>query len=78
MDLSDHYPLIVKFQMRRPVDFNDDSTIDLNDLAMLVSAWLAESGDPLWDVKYNLKLPPDDVINFLDFAVFAESWLDAP
>ena len=74
-DLSDHYPLMVKFQIRRLVDFNDDSKIDFNDFAMLASAWLAESGDPLWDVKYNLNIPPDDVINMRDFAVFVESWL---
>ena len=42
---------------------------------MLVSEWLADSGDLLWNGKYNLNVPPDGMINMLDFADILSGWL---
>ena len=54
-------------------DFSRDCYVDINDLGMLTEVWLDEV-DP--HVKYNLFRGDDayGVINFFDFAVFANSW----
>jgi hypothetical protein len=51
-------------------DLDGDCKVNLDDLAILVSAWL--QNEPSVDIA-----PPggDDIVNFLDFAKFAESWL---
>ena len=60
-------------------DFSRDCYVDMDDLEMLAEVWLSEidpRGDP--NGKYNLyrgdEAAPYGVINFLDFAVFADSW----
>ena len=50
-------------------DFNDDGSVDLEDLAVLAGCWLGY--DPLVDIA---PAGGDGIVNFLDFAKFAESW----
>lgn len=58
-----------------PGDFNRDCYVDMNDLEMLAEVWLDEV-DP--HSKYNLSRNDDTglygIINFLDFAVYADTW----
>jgi hypothetical protein len=56
-------------------DFDDDCKVNLDDLAVLILAWLSKPGDDNWNSDCDIFLPPDNVINFLDFAVLAENWL---
>ncbi|MBA7628910.1 Thermophilic serine proteinase [subsurface metagenome] len=52
-----------------PGDFDRDGSVDLDDLKTLATHWLGD--EPLVDIA-----PPerDGIINFLDFAIFAENW----
>lgn len=56
-------------------DFNEDSGVNLIDLATFVSAWLSKPGDGNWNEKCNINFPSDNVINILDFNIFAGQWL---
>jgi hypothetical protein len=49
--------------------------IECRSLAVLASAWLSNSGSGNWNLNCDISLPPDNVINFKDFAVFAQNWL---
>lgn len=51
-------------------DFNYNWQVDIDDLTRLGEKWLLEENDILED------LYEDGLINFRDFAVFAESWLN--
>lgn len=45
------------------------------DLAAFAEAWLATPQSPNWNPRADLAPPtPDDLINFLDFVIFAEHW----
>ncbi len=56
-------------------DFSRDCYVDMNDLEMLTEVWLNEV-DP--NAKYNLcrsdETGPYGIINFADFAIFAQGW----
>jgi hypothetical protein len=58
-------------------DFNRDCRVDMNDLSMLADVWLEEVAI---DSIYNLSSAGDDeetgIVNFADFAVFADYWLE--
>ena len=56
-------------------DFDSDCDVDYDDLAILVSAWLTTPGQPNWNPACDIAEPNDNIINELDFAVFAESWM---
>ncbi|MGA2916786.1 MAG: glycoside hydrolase family 71/99-like protein [Sedimentisphaerales bacterium] len=49
--------------------------IDCSTLGVFTSAWLSEPGDGNWNPGCDISLPADNIINFLDFAVFAQNWL---
>ncbi len=55
----------------RTADFDQSGSVDYVDLSILVQAWLSQPGDENWDVRCDISNPADDIINFLDFAVFA-------
>jgi len=59
-----------------PGDFEPDGDVDLADLANLCFAWLSSSGEPDWDQIYDISIPPDNIINFKDFSVLAQYWLE--
>jgi len=56
-------------------DLDGDCMVNMDDLEVLISAWLSTSGDGNWNADYDISLPPDNVINLKDFAVYAENWL---
>ena len=51
-----------------PEDLNHDCYVDMKDLEMLVGQWLVE------DPNYEYDLFEDGIVNFYDFAFFAEYW----
>jgi len=55
-------------------DFDKDNDVDIDDLAIFVSAWLTGPKDGQWNTACDIKAPTDDFIDFLDYAVFADSW----
>jgi hypothetical protein len=59
-----------------PGDFEPDGDVDLTDLANFCFAWSTSPGDPEWNQVYNIHIPPDNVINFKDFSVLAQYWLE--
>jgi len=56
-------------------DFNNDGRTNLADYAVFAAAWLSEPGQPAWNPVCDISIPPDNVINMLDFAVFTNNWL---
>lgn len=55
-------------------DINLDGIVDGRDLRLLCSAWLSHFGEENWIQRCDVSEPADLVIDFLDFAVFAEQW----
>ncbi len=57
-------------------DFDIDGDVDLDDLDVLVAAWLSGSGDGNWNPNCDVAPQPatDEHINFLDYAIFAEDY----
>ncbi len=85
MDLSDHYPLIVKFELfdggctaREKGDLNCDRVINFADLAILSSTWGSRVGDDAWDLACDIGDPCDDVIDLKDVRALAQTWLSMP
>jgi hypothetical protein len=58
-----------------PGDFEPDGDVDELDLRTLCAAWLAGHGQPRWNPVCDIALPPDNIINFRDFDVLAQNWL---
>lgn len=56
-----------------PGDIAGDGKVDMDDLKILAEQWLQPPGVPSADIA---PLPPDDIVNFLDFAVIADHWLE--
>ena len=56
-----------------PGDFTLDGIVDERDLEVLASQWLSQPGNPSADIA-----PPggDNLINFLDFIILTEHWLE--
>ncbi len=59
----------------RTADFDRSESVDYIDLSILVQAWLSQPGDGNWDGRCDISHPADDIINLLDFTVFARQWL---
>lgn len=80
MDLSDHYPLVVRFRLDPgcPIplkgDFDCDHVVGFPDLAILCSAWLSGPGGGAWDRACDMSDPGDDFIGMKDFDAFAGQW----
>ena len=56
-------------------DFDDDGDMDFYDLAVISEAWLSKTGDLNWNPVCDISEPKDGIINWLDFALFAQNWL---
>ncbi len=69
-----NYP---KFAWQIPLlgDFVCPDGVDFIDFAVLGSAWMSEPDKGNWDPECDISDPNDDIINFLDLAVFTENWL---
>ena len=58
-----------------PGDFEPDCDVDMDDLDVLVSAWLSTPGGDGWNASVDIYETGGDIIDFMDFAAFAEYWL---
>ena len=84
-DLSDHFPLFVKFEIfeggctaRMKGDLNCDRLINFADFAILASAWMSGPNDISWDPACDISEPADDFIDTKDVDIFAQAWLTTP
>ena len=57
-----------------PGDFEPDGDVDGYDLGTFVAAWLSKPGDGNWNPDCDIFTDTDNIINFKDYAVFAEDW----
>jgi len=55
-----------------PSDINGDEEVNLEDLEVLAEQWLGPPGEPSADIAP--EPDGDGIIDFLDFALFAENW----
>ncbi|MGD8500208.1 MAG: right-handed parallel beta-helix repeat-containing protein, partial [Phycisphaerales bacterium] len=58
-----------------PGDFEPDGDVDLDDFAVLATAWLAEDGEGRYNSDCDISIPPDGSIDLLDLLVFIDNWL---
>ncbi len=58
-------------------DFEPDCKVGIRDLGILSTAWLSSFGDDNWNPDCDIHGPSDNIINFLDFCVLAEHWLES-
>jgi hypothetical protein len=56
-------------------DYDLDCSVEFDELAKTISAWLSTSTEPGWDSTYDISKTKDGVVNLLDLAVFANGWL---
>jgi len=56
-------------------DLDGNCKLDLEDLTILAIAWLSSSGDPAWNPTCDLAIPPDGIVNLMDFSILASNWL---
>ena len=81
MDLSDHYPLVVKFRLEAAcepqfrADLDCDGIVRFSDLAILCSAWLSGPGNRTWDRACDISEPCDDFVDMKDLDRFAQDWM---
>ncbi len=57
-----------------PGDFDNNGVVDTYDLDTLATAWLSGPGDGNWNPDCDIAEPPDNFIDFSDYAVFADNW----
>lgn len=55
-----------------PGDLNQNCYVDMNDLGLLADQWLTEEPNYIYDLFQD----EDDIVNFLDFAILADGWMD--
>jgi hypothetical protein len=55
-------------------DFDGDSDVDLVDAAVIFDSWLKVPADTGYDSRANLYEDPSGIVDFYDFAVFANEW----
>jgi hypothetical protein len=58
-------------------DFEFDCDVDTYDLEIFCSAWLSSEGQGNWNAACDVAEPPDNMINFNDYAIFVENWLES-
>jgi len=59
-------------------DFDGDSDVDVLDLDVFCDSWLKVPADAGYDSRANLYADPSGIVDFDDFAVFANEWEPAP
>ena len=59
-------------------DFDGDSDVDLEDMYVYFNSWLKVPADANYDSRANLYDDPAGIVDFDDFAVFANQWKPAP
>jgi hypothetical protein len=61
-----------------PADFDGDSDVDIMDAAAFFDSWLKVPGNTGYDSRANLYADSSGIVNFYDFAVFANQWKPVP
>jgi len=56
------------------VDFDGDGDVDWADAKVFCDSWLKVPGDPGYDSRANLYEDPLGIVNFYDYAIFANEW----
>jgi hypothetical protein len=56
-------------------DFDGDGDVDSYDFATIAEAWLSEPNKPNWNPACDISEPKNNIIDWRDFAVFAQDWL---
>ncbi|MBN2020623.1 MAG: hypothetical protein JW749_10420 [Sedimentisphaerales bacterium] len=56
-------------------DINLDGIVNYEDFVIFANAWRSQFGQAAWFSRCDINSPKDMVVDFLDFAVFAEEWL---
>jgi len=59
-------------------DFDRDGDVDVADLEVFCGSWLKVPGDTGYDSRANLYESPLNIVNFYDYAVFANEWHPPP
>jgi len=59
-------------------DFDRDGDVDWADAEVFCGSWLKVPGDPGYDSRANLYEDPLSIIDFYDYAVFANEWNPPP
>ena len=59
-------------------DFDGDLDVDLVDAAVFFNSWLKVPADADYDSRANLYEDPSGIVDFYDFAVFANEWEPVP
>jgi hypothetical protein len=59
-------------------DFDGDANVDVLDLAVFAGSWLKVPGNAGYDSRANLYGDPLGIVDFSDFAVFANQWSPPP
>jgi len=55
-------------------DYDGDYDVDVVDLEVICSSWLKTQGQPGFDWRADLYGDGDNIIDFSDYAIFAEKW----
>jgi hypothetical protein len=70
-----NYPKL-SWQIPLAGDFVCPDGVDFTDFAILANAWLSDPTQVNWNVRCDIAEPPDNVIDILDFEIFAQHWLE--
>jgi beta-glucosidase len=57
-----------------PADFDQDGDVDCADAKTFCDSWLKVPGDPGYNPRANLYEDPSGIVDFYDYAVFANEW----
>lgn len=58
-------------------DLNYDGIVNLADLSIFAASWFTKPDDTSWNANCNLAFPRDINIDFSDFSIFVQNWLES-
>ncbi|MBC8481714.1 MAG: hypothetical protein H8D47_03520 [Planctomycetes bacterium] len=59
-----------------PADFYGDGVVNFIDFSIFVAAYPSKVGDENWNVDCDISNPPNGIIDFDDFQIFMDKWLN--
>ncbi len=63
------------YDLKLTGDVTLDGAVNYSDVLKFANAWLSTPDDENWNASCDIAMPKDSIINFLDFAVLANQWL---